>query len=104
MKVNSRLEDLTVKMIDGTVPQDTYERMRDKWLAEKNDLDGQLMKLRVQQRSDPVRLPPHLVEDWQEIPADVRREILLRLISKIIVKPGRPRSEVRIVPLWEENS
>lgn len=104
MKVNSRLEDLTVKMIDGTVPQDTYERMRDKWLAEKKDLDGQLMKLRVQERADPVRLPPHLVEDWQEIPADVRREILLRLISKIIVKPGRPRSEVRIVPLWEENT
>lgn len=104
MKVEARLEGLTEKLIDGTVPQDVYERMRDQWVAEKASLEKQLMAVRVESRMEPVKLPPNLMEQWPEMPAEVKREILARVISKVVVKPGRPRAEVRIIARWEENS
>jgi len=104
IKVEARLEGLTEKLIDGTVPQDVYERMRDQWLEEKAVLEDRLMAARVESRLDPVVLPPDLMEQWGEMPAEVKRELLARVISKIVVKPGRPRAEVRIIARWEGNA
>ncbi|QDY64847.1 recombinase family protein [Glutamicibacter halophytocola] len=104
IKVQARLEGLTEKLIDGTVPQDVYERMRDQWIAEKASLEKQLMAVRVESRLEPVKLPPDLMNQWDEMPAEVKREILARVVSKIVVKPGRPRAEVRIVARWEDNA
>ena len=104
IKLEVRLEGLTEKLIDGTVPQDVYERMRDQWVAEKESLEKQLMAVRVESRMEPVKLPPDLMAQWDSMPAEVKREILARVVGKIVVKPGRPRAEVRIVTRWEDNS
>ncbi|UUX60130.1 recombinase family protein [Glutamicibacter halophytocola] len=104
MKLDARLEGLTEKLIDGTVPQDVYERMRDQWVAEKEALKKQLMAVRVESRMEPVKLPPNLMEQWNSMPAEVKREILVRVVGKIVVKPGRPRAEVQIVARWDDNS
>lgn len=104
IKVESRLEGLTERLVDGTVPQDVYVRMRDQWLGEKAQLEAQLMVVRVESREEPVVLPPDLMSEWGGMPAEVKRHLLSRVISKIVVKPGRPRSEVRIVPRWEVNA
>ena len=102
IKVESRLEALTEKLVDGTVPQEVYERMRDQWVGEKKSLEDQLMAARVESRVDPLKLPPDLMEQWGEMPAEVKRELLARVVARILVKPGRPRAEVRIVARWEK--
>ncbi|WP_434922905.1 recombinase family protein [Glutamicibacter sp. PAEs-4] len=104
MKVEARLEGLTEKLVDGTVPQEVYERMRDQWLGEKGALEDQLMACRVEARAEPVRLPPDLMSQWGEMPAEVKRELLARVVARIVVKPGRPRAEVRIIARWEEDA
>ncbi|MGP9031518.1 recombinase family protein [Glutamicibacter mysorens] len=104
IKVESRLEALTEKLVDGTVPQEVYERMRDQWLGEKKSLEDQLMAARVEARVEPVSLPPDLMEQWGEMPAAVKRELLSRVVAKIVVRPGRPRAEVRIVARWEQSA
>lgn len=104
MKVDSRLDALTTRLLDGTVPQDVYARIRDQLAAEKTALQDSLMAARVEVRAEPVRLDPDLMVHWPDMPLNVKREILLRLISKVIVKPERPRSLVRIVARWEEDA
>lgn len=104
MKVDSRLDALTTRLLDGTVPQDVYARMRDQLIEEKGVLQGSLMAARVDERAEPVRLDPDLMVHWPAMPVHVKREILLRLVRKVIVKPGRPRSLVRIVARWEEDA
>lgn len=104
IKVESRLDSLTMRLLDGTVQQEVYERMRDQLSAEQKTLRDGLMAARVEDRAEPVRLDPDLMEHWPVMPIDARREILMRLISKIVVKPGRPRSEVRIVARWDEDA
>ena len=104
MKVDAKLDGLTDRMLDGTVPQDVYARLRDQLVAEKKSLDERLLEARVEQRATPVQLPVDLMERWSDLPARAQREILMRVVKKIVVRPARPRSEVRIVARWEEDS
>jgi len=101
MKVDSRLDTLTTRLLDGTVPSEVYERMRDQLVGEKKSLTDQLAAVRVGQRAKPKSVDPDLLERWDELPMDSRKEILARLVAKIVVRPERPRSEVTIIPRWE---
>ena len=104
MKLEAKLDSLTDRMLDGTVPQDVYARLRDQMLSEKKTLEGQLLESRVEQRVDPMHLPADLIGVWPELSVESRQEILRRVVKKIVVMPGRPRSSIRIVARWEEDS
>lgn len=100
VKLDARLDQLTVKMLDGTVPQDTYTRLRDDLLKQKADAQKAFAEAKAAVAKPATDLLPELVADWQLLPADMRRDILSRLIQYVEVTPGRPRSKVVVHPLW----
>lgn len=100
VKLDGRLDQLTMKMLDGTVPQETYTRLRDDLLQQKKDADTALSAAKVAVAKPPIELLPELVADWHLLPADMRRDILSRLIKYVEVAPGRPRAKITVHPLW----
>jgi site-specific DNA recombinase len=52
-------------------------------------------------RINPMGIARALVEDWDELSIQLRRDPLQQLIDHVSVTPGRPRSIVTIVPTWE---
>ena len=99
-KLEGRLDQLTLKMLDGTVPHDTYTRLRDDLTVQKQDAENARAAARVAVAKPPVDLLPGLVQDWPLLPVDMRRDILSRLIEYVEVAPGRPRAKVTVHPLW----
>jgi hypothetical protein len=52
-------------------------------------------------RINPMGIARALVEDWDQLSIQLRRDPLQQLIDHVSVTPGRPRSIVTIVPTWE---
>ncbi|MDR4533246.1 recombinase family protein [Glutamicibacter sp. PS] len=102
IKNSARLDNLTTRFIDELIPADVYQRMRDELLSEKSRLENDLMEARVISRKPAVELAPDLMDHWDQMPLTVRREILSRVVGKIVVTSKRPQSEVRIVAKWED--
>lgn len=100
VKLDTRLDQLTLKMIDGTVPQGTYMRLRDELLEQKAKNEIDLAAAKVAIAKPPAELLPELITDWPLIPVEMRRDILGRLIQYVEVTPGRPRSKVVVYPRW----
>lgn len=100
LKLDGRLDQLTLKMLDGTVPQETYTRLRDDLLRQKKDSESALAAAKVSIARPPTDLLPEVVEDWYLLPVDMRRDILSRLIRYVEVAPGRPRAKVTVHALW----
>ncbi|QDG88838.1 recombinase family protein [Pseudarthrobacter sp. NIBRBAC000502770] len=99
-KLDGRLDQLTLKMLDGTVPQDSYTRLRDDLQKQKQDAESALASAQVAVAKPPIDLLPGLVEDWHLLPVDMRRDLLSRLIDFVEIAPGRPRAKVTVRPLW----
>lgn len=99
-KLDSKLDQLTLKMLDGTVPQDSYTRLRDELATQKKPLEEALRAASVAVTKPPVTLVPELLENWALLPVESRRDILTRLIRFIEVRPGRPKAEITVHPAW----
>lgn len=104
VKVDSRLDALTTRLLDGTVPQEVYERMRDQLTEEKRQVEDQLTQVRVAYRSKAQPVDPDLLAQWGVLPLQAKQEILGRLVGKIWVTPGRPRAKIKIIARWEDIS
>jgi DNA invertase Pin-like site-specific DNA recombinase len=100
LALDARLDKLTLKMIDGTVPEDTYARLRDEVTAQKAETEVALAVAEVAISKPPAELLPELITDWPLMPVEMRRDILSRLIKYVEVTPGRPRSKVVVHPNW----
>jgi site-specific DNA recombinase len=100
VKLDGRLDQLTLKMLDGTVPHETYTRLRDDLLHQKKDAESALAAAKIAVAKPPTDLLPELVEDWHLLPIDMRRDFLTRLIDHVEVTPGRPRATVLVHPKW----
>ncbi|WP_337004024.1 recombinase family protein [Microbacterium sp. LB12] len=79
------------------MPQAAYETLRDRYAAQAVALEQELRTTEVQQ-SAPLRVLPVLLERWNDLTVEERREYLRSLIARIEVTPGRPRARVEIVP------
>ena len=99
-KLEAKLDQLTHKMLDGTVPQDSYTRLRDELAAQKAPLEQAFRAASVTVTKPPASLVPELLENWQLLPVETRRDILTRLIRFIEVEPGRPRAVITVHPAW----
>lgn len=102
IKVESRLDTLTLRLLDGTVPQDAYERTRDTLLGERRGIEVQLRVERVELAKPAPALVPDLVANWDLLPLHARRDMLKRLIARVEVTPGRPRGTTSVIPLWAQ--
>ncbi|MHA7220004.1 hypothetical protein ACX80L_14085 [Arthrobacter sp. MDT1-48-3] len=92
LKLEDRLEKLTHKMLDGTVPDTTYRKMRDDIHAQRESLqrDLTIASTPVVEESDVVALS----RDWDSMTVDAKRDILARVIDHVEVTPQRPLSKV----------
>lgn len=99
-KLDAKLDQLTHKMLDGTVPQGSYERLRDEFAAQKAPLEAALRAASVSMAKPPTALVPELLNNWPLLPVETRRDILSRLVRFVEVQPGRPRSVVTVHPAW----
>jgi Site-specific recombinases, DNA invertase Pin homologs len=102
VKLGARMDNLTLKLVDGTIPQDSYERLRDQTKTEMATTEAQLRNLAVSEAKPPAAIVPDLLANWDILPVAVRRDMLSRLIHPVLVKPGRPRSMVAVAGLWED--
>lgn len=79
------------------LPQATYETLRDRYAARTAALEQELRTTEVQQAA-PLRVLPVLLDRWDDITVEERREYLRALVDRIEVTPGRPGARVEIIP------
>lgn len=100
IKIESKLDTLTMRFVDSTIPKDVYERTRDTLLGERKDTEARLREIQVAELNPVSTLVPDLLANWEILPLHARRDILRRLIRRIEVTPGRPRGTVEILTRW----
>ncbi|GAB2613830.1 recombinase family protein [Pseudactinotalea suaedae] len=96
-----QLVHATRSHVTGVIPEAAYLVVRD-------ELEQQIAALEERQRQSAVasrrdtapKVAASLLADWDILPVEHRRGALRDLISNVQVAPGRPRSVVRVVPLW----
>ncbi|MEI2279003.1 recombinase family protein [Paenarthrobacter ilicis] len=99
-KLGTRMDQLTNKMLDGTIPDDTYRRLRDELETQRGQLEVSIRDAQVVASRPPASLIPSLLENWTILPLDTKRDLLSRLVSLVEVAPGRPRAKVSVHPRW----
>ena len=87
-------------MLDGTVPQDSYARLRDELTMQKAPMEEALRAASVAVTKPPTTLVPELLENWALLPVETRRDILSRIVRFIEVHPGRPRAQITVHEAW----
>jgi len=95
--IAERLDNATVKYVDGDIPKDAYERLRDRLEAERAALNAGLGRLTAQATIQPIVFVGDLVSRWDDLPVERRREALRMLVDRIDVRPpnASPRAIVR---------
>lgn len=99
---DTQLSRLTVQLVEGVVPQSAYETARDEIQARKAALEKRRAETADMARNLPASRADieALVDAWDELPVVSRREALRRLVSHVLVYPGRPHSKCVVVPAW----
>jgi site-specific DNA recombinase len=102
--IDDRMVRLTMQLVDEVVPRSTYEAARDELLAVRSGLEERVAAARVVAHRpgvrDPQALAVQLLGEWDEMPVALRRDALRRLLSRVVVTPGRPRGTVEVIPAW----
>lgn len=94
---------LTVSFAEGVLDLEAY-RSATKDLKQKRDgLTAAMKSVESERRSIPVSVEvvQALLDDWDIIGVEQRREMLRGLVRHVVVKPQRPRSDVTVVPIWQ---
>jgi DNA invertase Pin-like site-specific DNA recombinase len=92
--VTERLDAATLKVVDGTIPDDAYQRIRARLEAEHAELSKELTRHAAQQTVHPVAFVGDLVAQWPDLPVARRREALRLLVDRIDV--GQPTDSPRV--------
>jgi DNA invertase Pin-like site-specific DNA recombinase len=100
-KLEARSDMLTNKFLDGTIPETSYTRLSAEIASKKEALEASLRAAKVAVRNPVAELVPDLLSQWDRLDVSVQRDLLSRLINKVVVTAGRPRATVRVVPAWE---
>lgn len=102
--LDEQLVKLTVDLASGLVPEVAYIAARDQIAGKRDAVAARLAEVRRQvqaPRSErPQAAAAALLRDWELLPVPQRREALRRLVSRVIVTPGRPRAQIEVVPTW----
>lgn len=102
IKLDGRRDVLTDKMLDGLVPDDVYRRKLGELDAEKARISERLEDLAAAVRADDGQRTADLIRDWSTMPLHAQRELLSRLIGKIVYTAQRPDLAVRIIAKWDD--
>lgn len=94
--VNGKIDNLTEMRVEAGIPQSTYARLRDQYIAERGALEAAKLTAAVGERVTPASIVPDLLANWDRLTPVEVREILRTLGVTFEVWPGRPRSRVEI--------
>lgn len=96
-QVTQRMDAATMKVVDGTIPNDAYQRLRTQLEAEQTELAAELTRHAAQQTVQPIAFVGDLVAQWPAMPVQRRREALRLLVDRIDVGPpsAEPRIQIR---------
>lgn len=102
----ARMDNLTTGWLDGDVDKETYDRLMQKFRAEKQELQDRLDSLEVKLQAPPsTGEAANLLADWDYIPAEIKRGMLKHLVDSIVVsREGGGRwnpKEVSVIGSWE---
>jgi DNA invertase Pin-like site-specific DNA recombinase len=105
-KVLGRIDSLNEKWLDGEIDTDSRDRLLSKYKSDRKALEERLEHLDAQQVGPPPRkLAADLLAAWEVIPPEVKREMLSKLLDRVVVPRGvgtrwNPKKPV-LVPVWE---
>lgn len=100
-RVEDALARLATQNAMDPMPAAAYRKSRADLDAAHTDLSAALEDARRAERQvidDPAAAAAGLLEDWDDRPVEHRREVLRRLLDCVLVRTGRPRAVMRIVP------
>lgn len=103
-RLDQALVKLTVRLNDEVISEQMYRGARAEYESKRVGLQEALDALgREERRSrdDAPELARELLAVWTLHPVPQRREALRKLIARIEVTTGRPRSTTHIVPVWD---
>ncbi|GAA1323831.1 recombinase family protein [Leucobacter albus] len=81
----ARLDAATLRLVDGVIPQDVYERLRTQLEAEISEIEDELTRVAAQNTVRPVAFVGDLLARWDDLPVEHRRESLRLLIDRVEV-------------------
>lgn len=108
-RVEESLTRLSVQNATDPLPEVVYERARRELQEQWVRLSGRVDELQREARAastDVAEVAAGLMSEWDELIVPLRRELLRRLVSVVLVRGGldggaRRRPWVRVVPVWE---
>lgn len=106
-KALGRIDSLVEQRFDpeAKIPQDSYDRLMSKYIADRDSLQERLDALDAQAAArGTVTVSADLLAAWPSIPADRKRGIVRALIARIEVPKGRTRwnpQKLGVFTTWE---
>lgn len=102
VELDKALSRLAVERVrDRAMPGAVWEQARAELLRDRAVLEERRrIALAEAQDGEPAELAAQLARDWDELPMEQLRGGLRRLIARVEVVGARPRSSVRVVPIW----
>lgn len=95
---------LVEKLVSGVITDDEFGRFAQKLRDEQLELEARIgageQEQELPKAEQPSRLAAQLLADWELLPVASRREMLRRLIARVVVTTGRPRAHIEVVPIW----
>jgi len=85
--LNDRLDAMSLRLIGESIPLDSYERIRDQIVAERDGILAELRRTEVRSSVRPVVMITDLLSYWDRTPLVERRQVLRLLVAKVVVYP-----------------
>lgn len=99
--VQEQLVRATRGHVEGLIPDGAYREVVAELQERARMVEARRLAASVASReASAPAVAADLLQDWEVLAVDVRRAGLRRLISRVVVTSGRPRSIVEVVPVW----
>lgn len=102
IKLSKALDRATEGNVMGRIPNDSYERTRDKIVKDRDAAQAKLDELPAEDAVSPSPVPFRetvvgLVEEWDTISVASKRVALAEIIRRVEIGPNK---KVTVVPVW----
>lgn len=101
-RAEQRLAAVTMKLVDGQIPQLAYDAATTSLTAEIASLQLRHTATVPKPQRDIITLIPALVEGWDSATPAAQNRALRALVDRIIVSKGRGPGRIQIIPAWDD--
>lgn len=102
-RTEQALTRLTVSFGEGVLDLDAYRAASEDLKQKRDGLRASINAAEADRRAVPVSVEAvrSLLDAWDILGIEQRREALRGIVRQVVVKPQRPKSTVTIVPIWD---